>query len=323
MKKMNFLRAVMSIAAAMLLTTGVFGQVQGGADYQPIPGDVTLAIDSVTTGATTRLYVKPDVYYHPNYTAVGLWTLTGGFTWTWNVPVAAGTPQGEVNTDVTVDVLWGAAAVTNYNVVVTELAPAGYGGCSGDTNVYVRILATPTATFTADNPGSIIGANLTVCEGDARLTDIVQATLTGITNLQLQWTLEIATLNASAAKDEYFDLDKLTLGAVQAFAINRAGTVADPQESGINALTFDFDRPNDGDYTAIDPGAGPKKATVYTYVINGVNDRISRKSDYLLNPTAASQSWTWYDTVAETIVIRINPAPVTGPIYHIPNNWNN
>ncbi|MBN2272778.1 MAG: hypothetical protein JXK95_00475 [Bacteroidales bacterium] len=322
MKKMNFLRTVMSIAAAMLVTTGVFGQVEV-ADYQPISGDVTAEIDSVTTGTTTRLYVKPDAYYHPNYTAVGSWALTGGFTWTWNVPVAAGTPQGELTDDVWVEVLWGAADPANYNVVVTETSPAAYGGCSGDTNVYVRILAEPTVTFTADNPGSIIGADLTVCEGDARLTDIVQATLTGITNLQMLWTLEIATLNASAAKDEYFDLDKLTLGAVQDFAIERAGTVADPQESGINALTFDFDRPNDGDYTAIDPGSGTKKATLYTYVINGVNDRISRKSDYLSNPTAAAQSWTYYDTVAETIVIRVNPAPVTGPIYHIPNNWNN
>ena len=232
MKKINFLRAVLSIAAAMLVTSGVFGQVQGGADYQPISGDAAVSIDSVTTGTTTRLYVKPDPYYHPNYTALGGWALTNLFTWTWTVPGAAGTPQAEATNDVTVDVLWGAANAANYNITVTETAAPAFGGCSGDTNVYVRILAAPTVTYTANNPGTIIGANLTVCEGDPLLTDIVQATLTGITNLQMRWTLEIATLNAVAAKDEYFDLDKTTLGAAQAFAINRAGTVADPQETG-------------------------------------------------------------------------------------------
>jgi hypothetical protein len=325
MKKSNFLKVGFSVVFAMLVTSGVFGQVQGGIDYAPIAGATVYAagvpIDSVTTGTTTRLYTKPDPYYHPNYTALGGWVLTGGFTWTWTVPAITGTQTAGANSNVWAEIQWGAVNAAPVKIVVTETTPAGFGGCSGDTNVWVRILPTPTATFTADNPGSIIGADLTVCEGDPRLTDIVQGTLTGIFNLQLEWTFEIATLNAVGAKVEYWDLAKATLGGAPAFAINRAGTVANPQETGIDALTFDFDRPTDGDYTAIDDGTS-KKPTLYTYVINGVNDRISRKSDYLTNPTAAPQSWSWYDTTAETIVIRVNPAPVTGPIYHIPNTWN-
>ena len=320
MKRGNLLKVITGIATALFVANGTFGQdVQGGTDYEAISGANT-EIDSVTVGSTTRLYVKPDAYFHPGYVNP-TWTLTAGFTWDWVIPGGAGTADaGEVNTDEWVQVDWSGTAGGPYNIVVTETAPAAYGGCSGDTNVYVSVIASPTATFTADNPGTIIGADLTVCEGDARLADIVQSTMTGVTTLQLEWTLEIATLSSLGAKDEYFDLDKASLGAVQAFAINRAGTVANPQETGLTALTFDFDKPNDGTYTAIQPAA-TKKATVYTYTINGINDRISRKSDYLGNSAGAADGWTWYDTTAETIVIRVNPAPVTGPIYHIPNDW--
>lgn len=320
MKRGNLLRMVTSVAIALFVANGLFGQVQGGADYVAISGAAT-EIDSVTVGTTTRLYVKPDAYFHPGYVTPG-WTLTADFTWTWDISAAVGSAvdAGESTNDVWVQVDWSGTAGGPYSIKVTETAPAAFGGCSGDTNVWVSVIPSPTITFTANNPGTIIGANITVCEGDALLAGVVQATLTGIRSLQLQWTLEIATLDATSAKDEYFNLAKTSLGGAQAFAVNRAGTVANPQETDINALTFNLNRPTDGNYTAIQPGAF-KKSTVYTYVINGVNDRISRKSDYLSNPTKAATGWDWYDTTAETITIRVNPAPVTGPIYHIPNNW--
>ncbi len=318
MKRGNLLRMITSIAIALFVANGLFAQVENTGDYEAITGAAT-EIDSVTVGTTTGLYVKPDAYFHPGYVAPN-WTLTTGFTWSWNVPAGLGAITFSAVDTNYVEIQWNAASVASTSIVVTETAPAGFGGCSGDTNVYVQVIDSPTATFTADNPGTIIGANLTVCEGDARLADVVQATMTGITSLQLEWTLEIATLDATAVKDEYFNLAKASLGAVQAFAINRAGTLANPQETGINALTFNFNKPTDGTYTAIQPAA-LKKSTVYTYVINGINDRISRKSDYLTNAAGAANLWTWYDTTAETITIRVNPAPVTGPIYHIPNDW--
>jgi len=320
MKKSTFLKAVLSVATVMLLSGGAFGQV-ANADYTAIAGDADglaiAEIDSVTTGTTTRLYVKPDSYYHPNYVAPG-WALTGGFTWTWTVPGAAGVtvPAADVNTDNFVEIQWGAASATNHRISVAETAPLAFGGCAGDTNVYVRILATPTVAYTAG--AGFISADLTVCEGDPLLAGLVQSTFTGIRRMQLRYTLEIATLDNLGAKDEYFNATKASLGAAQAFAVNRAGTLANPQEV-VDALIFNLTTPTGG-YTAINPGTG-KKATVYTYVLNGVNDRISRKSDYLTNPTRDATLWTWYDGAAKTVVIRVNPAPVTGPIYHVPNNW--
>ena len=184
--------------------------------------------------------------------------------------------------------------------------------------MYVTVVDAPTVTFTA-GAGFISVDTLSVCEGDASLSDIVQATFTGIRTFQLDWSLEIATLDAAGAKELYWSLAKASLGGTQAYAVEMDGAGGN-QEVDINATTFDPDRPTDNTYTAINDGTR-KKTTLYSYAINGVNDRISRKSDYLSNPTAAADSWTWYDTTTETVVIKVNPAPVTGPIYHIPNDW--
>jgi hypothetical protein len=320
MKRKSLLRIGLGVAMAMFVVNGLFAQVQN-ADYSLYDANETAptAIDSVTTGTTTGLYVMPDMYYHPDYTAVGGWTLTANFTWNWSFNGASGgsTINDANPNDNYVEIDWGAASLgTPYEVNVYEEASPAYGGCQGDITVLnVEVVATPTVTFTADNPGSIIGADLTVCEGDARLADIVQAAFTGIRTFQLDWDLEIATLDASMAKDEYFDINYGSLGAVQDYAIQNQGSDGS-QTTAINAATYDLTVPTGGFLVQ------NTKSTVFTYDIRGVNDRISRKSDYLTNAAAALDSWSWYDTGVETIVITVNPAPDTGPIYHIPNNWN-
>jgi hypothetical protein len=320
MKRKNLLRIGLGVAIAMFVVNGLLAQVQN-PDYQLYDANETAptAIDSVTTGITTGFYVEPDAYYHPNYNAGGGWTLTANFTWNWSFNGANGGStinDADIN-DNYVEIDWGAVSGgTPYEVNVYEETSPAYGSCQGDVTVLnVEVVAEPTVTYSPDNPGTIIGANLTVCEGDARLADVVQAAFTGIYTFQLDWDLEIATLNASMAKDEYFDIDYNSLGAVQDYAIQRQGS-AGTQETGLDGPTFDLTKPTGGFLVQ------NSKSTVFTYDIRSVNDRISRKSDYLTNPTAAADSWSWYDTTAETIIIQINPAPDTGPIYHIPNDWN-
>jgi len=310
MKRKNVFKIGLSIVLTMFVAT-VFGQVESTGNYVAISGDQSTDIDSVTIGSITRLYVKPDPYYHPNYVAPG-WTLTANFTWTWAVPPAGGTPVAVVDTVNWVEVDWTGAASSLHEIIVTETAPASLGACSGDTNVYVRIVAEPTVTYTAG--AGYISADTSVCEGAAILADDLEATFTGIRTLQLDWNLEIATLDGGGGKDEYFDINKNSLGAAPAYAIDKDSTGT--QEVSINATTFSLTKPAGG-FTTIS-----KKSTVYTYSLNAVNDRISRKSDYLTNPTALAANWSWYDKTAEEVIIQVNPAPDTGPIYHIPNNWN-
>jgi hypothetical protein len=313
MKRGTLLKALFGVAFAMLMANGIFAQIP--AVFDPISGDQAAAIDSVTIGSTTPYYVEPDAYYHPNYAGTG--ALTAGFVWNW-----ASAPAGPTLnvTNNYVEVTWPATGL--FNITVNEEAPAAYGGCtSADTNMWVRVIAEPTVTYTADNPGTIIGADVEVCEGDGRLTDVVQAALAGVNSYQLEWTLQITTLQADHSTiNNYWDIDKNVLGAA-GYAVERDGA-AGTQDASITTTTYNLAKPTDGLFTAIVDG-GNKAATVYTYTINGVNDKISRKSDYLSNTTAAADSWSWYDTTAETITITVNPAPETGPIYHIPNDWAN
>ncbi len=320
MKRKGLLRIGLGVAIAMFVVNGLFAQVSN-PDYALYDANETAptAIDSVTTGSTTGFYVLPDPYYHPDYNAVGGWTLTANFTWNWSFNGASGgsTINDADPNDNYVEIDWGAVSGgTPYEVNVYEESSPAMGSCQGDVTVLnVEVVAAPTVTFTADNPGTIIGADLTVCDGDARLADIVQAAFTGFYTFQLDWDLEIATLDASMAKDEYFDINYGSLGAIQDYAIQNQGSDGS-QTTGIAASTYDLTVPTGGFLVQ------NSKTTVFTYDIRGVNDRISRKSDYLTNPTAQLDSWSWYDTVVETIVITVNPAPDTGPIYHIPNDWN-
>jgi hypothetical protein len=303
--KREFTRKSILVLAAIVVSMGLFAQIP--SDYTSISGDNTVAIDSVTVGSTTPYYVAPDSYYHPDY--AGLGTLTAGFTWTWLVTPAAGTSMSATNNYVEID--WNAAGL--FNVTVNEQAPASLGGCAGpDTNMYVRVIAEPSVTYTANNPNTIIGTDISVCENDPQLAGIVQAAITSVAGtsptVQLQYTFRIDTVHQDAGSGQ-FSLDEY-LGS------------ASSQITSINAATYNLDKPAAG-YVALDESGSGKKQTVYTYTINGVNDRISRKSDYMNNSAKAADAWSWYDTTVETIVITVNPAPTTGPIYHISNDWAN
>ena len=312
MKRGTLLKAFFGVVLMMIIGNGIYGQIP--AVFDPISGDAATAIDSVTVGTTTPYWVEPDAYYHPNFSSTG--ALTAGFVWNW-----ASAPAGPTlsPTNNYVEITWPAAPGT-YNITVNEEAPVAYGGCtSADTNMNVAVIAAPTVTYTAG--AGFISSNIEVCEGDGQLSDAIQAALSGINSFQLQWTLQITTLQADhSTVNDYWDIDKNSLGAA-GYAIERDGA-AGTQDASISAATYTLSKPTDGLFTAIVDG-GNKSATVYTYTINGVNDKISRKSDYLSNTTAAADSWTWYDTTAETITIIVNPAPETGPIYHIPNDWAN
>jgi hypothetical protein len=324
MKRGTLLKAFFGVAFAMLVANGIFGQHPINGDYESISGDQAAEIDSVTVGSTTGYWVLPDPYYNPNAATTG--ELGTSTQWNWDLPTnpsgatftGSGAASYTVDT-VYVEVAWPATGLNN--ITVNEELTAGAGCASSDTNVWVRVIAEPTVTYSADNPGTVIGADLNVCEGDARLTDDVQAALTGVNTYQLQWTLQITTLQADQMTiNDYWDINKASLGAA-GFAIERDGA-AGTQDASITTATYNLDKPTDGLFTSIVDGLS-KATTVYTYTVNGVTDRISRKSDYLTNPTAAADSWSWYDTTAETITITVNPAPETGPIYHIPNDWAN
>lgn len=139
MKKSNYLKVVLSVATAMLISLGVSGQV-ANSNYVEYDANrlAPTNIDYVTLkagGTTVGYYALPDPVYHPNYTLAGTWALTPGFTWTWTIlPAMTITQTGAANYAEITYTLAG-----NYAATVAENASAAYGSCADATPTVMNI----------------------------------------------------------------------------------------------------------------------------------------------------------------------------------------
>ncbi len=267
------------------------------------------SIDTVTTGATYRLYVLPDAVFSPGYSATTNLPLGVNQRWTWT---------GDY-TKVATNENWiqfTAGAVGTDNVTVIETNTALVCDDGGET-ITIEVIPTPTVTFTAADGTPVFGSAgspFNFCETDARLgTDAAQAVLanaglTAAPRFQIQYALTVDTnQNGDGTWGNIAALTQSYLGA--------AGL-----QQAVTGTTHDLTDPAGGFVCITD---GVDYPTRYTYTISGATDRISRKGNYLTNATQVATGWTWYDTAPETLVIVVNPVPVTGPIYHISNLWAN
>jgi len=320
MKKMNFSRAILSVAAAMLISVGAFAQTHNGTT---VPGTplVTYTPSNlenttyVTEGKTVPVYALPDPYYHPNYDpSSSVYTLTNGFTWTWSgtATTSLTVTQGSAQ-DNYVTVAAAAGDAGSYVLTVQESAPAAYGGCTGaavDLNINV-----------VEEPGVTIGgdAAYSFCAGDPGLPSDIQTVISGgWQQYRLVWSLEIATLDDLGAKEFYYDDENGTNPAgAQKYAVEY--TAVAPQ--GIANAAGAPDLMTVGSFNVINNGTRDA-VTVYTYTLTSINDQASRFGDFItLSGDDSDASAFVYYAAGETVVVTVYPAPVTGPIYHIPGNW--
>ncbi len=150
MRKINFLKTVLSVAIAMLMGTSVFGQ------FPPVPytqydasTTAPTNIDYVTVGRTMGYYALPDPVYHPNYVTTG--ALTANFTWTWTNTIDPGTaatitPGAGVLANYAT-ILY--PVIGNYRFTVAENSPVAFGGCTGTTTTMnVTVVNGPSANIT-------------------------------------------------------------------------------------------------------------------------------------------------------------------------------
>jgi hypothetical protein len=320
MKKMNFSRAILSVAAAMLISAGAFAQTHNGTT---VPGAASVTYTSstaepttyVTEGTTVPVYALPDSYYHPNYDpGAGVYTLTDGFTWSWSGTATTTLTVTQASAqDNYVTVAAGIGDAGSYVLSVTENAPAAYGGCSGaavDLNITV-----------VEQPGVTMGGDATYsyCAGDASLpTDIQTVISGGWQQYRLVWSLEIATLDDLGAKEFYYDDENGTNPAgAQKYAVEY--TALAPQSIANAAAAPDL--MTVGSFNVINNGTRDA-VTVYTYTLTSINDQASRFGDFIsLGGDDTDPSAFTYYAAGETVVVTVYPAPVTGPIYHIPANW--
>ncbi len=63
------------------------------------------------------------------------------------------------------------------------------------------------------------------------------------------------------------------------------------------------------------------KVTRYTFTLDGINEAVSRRSDYIapLGRNLVGAFTNYVPGADNTFVVMVLPAPTTGPIYHVPN----
>jgi hypothetical protein len=319
MKKSNFLKTVLGVAAATLISSGVFGQVTN-SDYTQYDANRTAPtnIDYVTlrTGGNTTMgyYALPDPVYHPNYNAGGAWALTAGFTWAWTLPgtvtnVTPGAlPANYVELRFTV--------AGNYAITVAETSPAAFGGCADATPTLmnVTVVAPPVATIVTADPAAICGDQVAMAVAMS-FTEAVPSALAGyafeVSELVENIDGSNAVIGAALVNNPTF-VDYPMSGKLKTPALTGA---ASPYGFSFNtsALTVQNGLRTRYTYTALKPTDAAAAAA------NGVVSAISQKSDYVAH--AGGADYLTYAFTDSQIVIVVNPAPATGPIYYIPNNF--
>jgi len=298
--------------ALVAIAWSASAQVQGGANYVD---ETTQASDYVLVGSTMPYYAKPDSYIHPDYNAAApAWQLTAGYTWTWTTP---GCTQGNA-ADNYVEITFPATAGTVATSVV-EVATAG--GCTDASPSTHTVTVIDKPIFSITN-----GSDVATCNPAADITaPVIDFTLGNAADggVRIIYSLTIYTLKNTGTwvPDQYYDINNANPNAVAFNAIDV--TTADVQ--------------NIADGGAIHAGTAPTyeaiggQSTRFVYTVKSINTAISRKCDYLVNSAAVNANFTFYNTTGGvyagagddvSFTFTIHPAPNTGEIYHIKNDWS-
>jgi len=276
--------------------------------------------DSVTTGAFLPYYVEPDPVinnmtsaYDSNSTNAAQ-GINSTFNWysTGNVTLQA--PLGGGGADAPFRYARFGGSGTTGTIYVEEVSP---GSCTGVqvTNNY-EIIAAPDFTV-GDGTDSI---EMCASAGTYNLTMATMDIDANTTNnyVRLRFDYSVDTLDSDA---------QTILGNVRS-ANDTIVSIANPgaSQTDVNILT------------GYPISAANGYITKYTFAFdntldatnqNGINDYISRKSDFLGLPTkagTADSEYTFYApsaSASDVIIWMVYPTPTTGNIYYIPNSFDN
>lgn len=310
MKKSTLLKMVMSLALSVVMFSA-FGQ----ANYTDLSqnGGTT---NYVTEGTTMPYVVAPDQYYNPDWTT---WTFDRATTdasafvnntWTWTLDGGAFGANATITTTGNgpiANITWN--NVGTYTLGVTE-NNASFGTCDGaEVTISVQVVQVPEIVMTSGDAEWCSGGvaptavELTITEADIAAADGGQ----GFT-----FSYDYQVDNVDADDNELANVTPT------------ANTPVNNVDAGA-ALTNNAD----GTFTyTITPAAMTvqnNQPTRYMWTINkadGISSQISRTSDYMIDggtTTTAYSIGANNDDSDQIVKYTIFPAPVTGPIYHIPN----
>lgn len=284
-----------------------------------------------TTGLGLRLYAAPDPVYSPNYattpTPANINALSE-WRWVYGVSFAdAGATQIKPWTAAQnyVDIAAGQLPVSGTRLfwAAERFGAAGCADVIGKSHL-VTVIAAPDATMVGANTGTlwtqlVAGREYSRC--DAAEVDNLNIAFTeaatgyegyayNVTVTAIRYNIDgqpVDNLGAviadpAGATDVTGTLGLATVADITTIA--STDFVATPQTPAFGALT----------YLQV---AGANVRTKYVFTLSGIASRISSLSH--LRASIANAYYT--PTVAQTVTYWLNLPPVTGPIYHIPNNY--
>lgn len=271
--------------------------------------DETNATDMYQTeGTTFRLYVEPDIIYSSSWDAATNNNLGADARWTWTFSgltgsVTSGDPVNQNYVEFT------NPTTGTYTVEVVESNVAI--SCSGATQTQtINVVDAPTGGFTT--------ADVTDFCGDQSAETI---TIRFVENVP-----DALTAYAFAVREVVEEIDGsgnpiTTVSSTDTYVDFPTNGKANGSTPGVTLATPNFDY--EFNTSALDVSNGNR--TRYTYTLleasdagtgtNGIISAISQKSDYIDGLTTHAFS-------DDQVVFIVNPAPTTGPIYHIPNDFN-
>lgn len=350
MRKSTLLKIATTLTA-MFLISGVFAQTNTGqwgttatvgkysqSATAPIllPASVNYTANYITTGKTMPFFVWPSAAYNPNWnpgavafadpnfpTQAELETnVLSSFAWRIGATFAtlAAAPGGYAKNYVQITA--GAAASVTL-IEVAETAPAP-GSCAG-APVYFGFTAVGVPTLSITNAvSSTMGLTNVISSGCGDRTGIAITATFNTANESAPYHINLGYNVFNATVDGSGNITLGTeitgdAGVPSVFGANGSATPSTSNPIVSNASPI---------VTAQDYTVENNLPTVYRFTYYNVNGAVSRKSDYIDKRDAVlgagAYDFTYYPTApgAGTVYYIVAlPTPVTGPIYHIANNF--
>lgn len=289
MKKSTFLKAALTVIAAL-----TFGSAYAQS-IEAIPTDYTATETEEmyqTVGYAFRLYAQPDPVYNGTNST---WTFTT------TLPLLYGT-SGIAMAQNWVEIT-NAATIGNYTVDVVE--GNTLIGCTDATPVTttIHIVAAPTATITTtdataycgDQAAQTISVAITENVPDAFAAYAFSVTET-VEEIDVNGDV-IGTPTTNATFVNHTVASMLALTGTPNFTTTFSSSALTVKNAHRTRYTYTL-----------------KKASDASAATDGIISAISAKS----NITGTQVAFAFTDS---EVVFLVNPTPVTGPIYHLPNDF--
>lgn len=332
MKIKNLLKFLMTFTAILTVSMSMAQTQDEHEPYVHMEIVDPAATDSVTVGSRMVYYVEPDPALNSFSSATQYdttWTRTQaeteGITSTWNYNWKNGNNIGDIHPpypDGTSGSNWNAPyrAIT-FNSAGTDVLQVQEisnfaSNCSG-TTVEKPIEAVPAPQFSVGNPDVVERCGVVTAEPIQ-----ISGSTVPVKGGQVYFKMDI---DVAEDTDQNGTIASSEIQRTQADTIVKVNCPTDGSAITTTILEYDM-RPRNGNITRYRFDFG---STVDNTQANGINDYVSRKSDYFSKEFHTSSpddgDFTYYassdaDDSERIIVFEVYPQPETGDIYHIANN---